>query len=98
MHIERIDPFTCLIPAHDGMRVPARLYVSDQLFSLLKQDKALDQLVNVARLPGIVSYALGMPDMHQGFAFPIGGVAAFDVDEGVVSPGGVGFDINCGVR
>ncbi|HPG96361.1 MAG TPA: RtcB family protein [Rectinema sp.] len=98
MEIERIDPFSYLIPIREGMHVPARIYASESLFDLLREDKSIEQLVNVARQPGIVKQALGMPDMHQGFAFPIGGVAAFDIDEGIVSPGGVGFDINCGVR
>lgn len=98
MEIERIDPFTCIIHRQKDMRVPARLYLSEPLLAQIRDDLSIQQIVNVARLPGILCWALGMPDMHQGFAFPIGGVAAFDADEGVVSPGGVGFDINCGVR
>ena len=81
-----------------GMRVPAVVFTTERLLPLLFKDKSLEQLKNVASLPGIEKYALGMPDMHEGYGFPIGGVAAFDVDKGVISPGGVGFDINCGVR
>jgi tRNA-splicing ligase RtcB len=79
------------------MRVPGRFFLSDRLAAILEQG-AVQQLANVATLPGIVKYSLGMPDLHWGYGFPIGGVAAFSLDEGVISPGGVGFDINCGVR
>jgi len=80
-----------------GMRVPARFFLSESLGATLEPG-AVQQLANVATLPGIIQYALGMPDIHWGYGFPIGGVAAFSLNEGVVSPGGVGFDINCGVR
>ena len=80
-----------------GMRVPGRFFLSDALAEILEPG-ALQQLANVATLPGIVRYSLGMPDLHWGYGFPIGGVGAFSLDEGVISPGGVGFDINCGVR
>ncbi|MGA2161196.1 MAG: RtcB family protein [Methanoregula sp.] len=80
-----------------GMRVPGRFFLSDALAAVLEPG-AVQQLANVATLPGIVRYSLGMPDIHWGYGFPIGGVAAFSLDEGVISPGGVGFDINCGVR
>jgi tRNA-splicing ligase RtcB len=80
-----------------GMRVPGRFFLSESLGSMLEPG-AVQQLANVATLPGIVRYALAMPDIHWGYGFPIGGVAAFPLDEGVISPGGVGFDINCGVR
>ena len=80
------------------MNVPARFYASENLLPLLEKDKALEQLRNVAMLPGILKYSLGMPDIHQGYGFPIGGVAAFDFEKGIISPGGVGYDINCGVR
>lgn len=80
------------------MYVPARIYASKELFEEAFRDRSVEQLVNVAMLPGIVRYAMAMPDVHQGYGFPIGGVAAFDYEEGVVSPGGVGYDINCGVR
>jgi len=80
------------------MRVPARFYASEAMLDQILADRSLEQLVNVATLPGIVGYALAMPDIHEGYGFPIGGVAAFDLDEGVISPGGIGYDINCGVR
>lgn len=80
-----------------GMRVPAYFYVSRKLMQMLERD-AVEQAANVATMPGIQKASLVMPDVHVGYGFPIGGVAAFDVEEGVVSPGGVGFDINCGVR
>ena len=80
------------------MRVPARLYVSGKMLEDAFRDKSLDQLVNVATLPGIVNYSLAMPDMHEGYGFPIGGVAAMDMKDGVISPGGVGYDINCGMK
>lgn len=98
MEIRKLNPFLYEIPPVGGMRVPARVYVTEELLSALRTDRSLEQLLNMAKLPGILRCSIGMPDIHQGFAFPIGGVAAFDADEGVVSPGGVGFDINCGVR
>jgi tRNA-splicing ligase RtcB len=82
------------IPRQGGMRVPGRIYASEKLMSALKGDNSLRQVMNVAHLPGIVGYSLAMPDIHWGYGFPIGGVAAVDVHEGVVSPGGVGYDIN----
>lgn len=84
---------------HDPrMQVPARIYGNAEIFDLAFRDNSVQQLVNVAMLPGIVNYALAMPDMHQGYGFPIGGVAAFRADSGLISPGGVGYDVNCGVR
>ncbi len=80
-----------------GMRVPGRFFLSDPLAAMLEEG-AVRQLANVATMPGILQNSLGMPDIHWGYGFPIGGVAAFSLDEGVISPGGVGFDINCGVR
>jgi len=80
------------------MRVPARIYIDKNLLQKVFEDKSLEQLVNVATLPGIIDYAYVMPDVHEGYGFPIGGVAAMDLKEGVISPGGVGYDINCGVR
>jgi tRNA-splicing ligase RtcB len=83
----------------DGMRAPGRVFASDELFARAREDRAVDQVANVATLPGIAGYALAMPDIHWGYGFPIGGVAATDVARGgVISPGGVGFDIGCGVR
>src|SRR5436309_4985233 len=81
-----------------GMRTDVLVFSSPALIEQVKKDQSLGQAMNVATLPGIVGPSLAMPDIHQGYGFPIGGVAAIDVDEGVVSPGGVGFDINCGVR
>ena len=80
-----------------GMRVPGRFFLSEALGRILEPG-AVQQLANVATMPGIVRYSLAMPDIHWGYGFPIGGVAAFSIDDGVISPGGVGFDINCGVR
>jgi len=81
------------------MRVPARIYLSEAMFQDIEEDLSLLQLVNVASLPGIQKYAIAMPDIHQGYGFPIGGVAATSIAEGgVISPGGIGYDINCGVR
>ena len=82
----------------DDMRVPARLFGDAELFDAAFGDSTVEQLVNTATLPGIVKCAMAMPDFHQGYGFPIGGVAAMRADSGVISPGGVGFDINCGVR
>lgn len=87
------------IPSTGQMRVPGRIYISrDMIEKGLKDAEALKQVVNVAQLPGIEKYSLAMPDIHWGYGFPIGGVAATNLEEGVVSPGGVGYDINCGVR
>ena len=80
------------------MRVPGRVYAHASLFEQAGHEEALQQVANVATLPGIVSASIAMPDIHWGYGFPIGGVAAMDEADGVVSPGGVGFDINCGVR
>ena len=98
MKIEQMEKYKYIIKKSGNMRVPAIFYSTDKLVSFINNDNSLTQLTNVATLPGIQQYALGMPDMHEGYGFPIGGVAAFDAEEGVVSPGGVGFDINCGVR
>jgi tRNA-splicing ligase RtcB len=80
------------------MRVPGRVYASESLMAGIRGDPCLRQVANVAHLPGIVRYSLAMPDIHWGYGFPIGGVAAVDAADGVISPGGVGYDINCGVR
>ena len=87
-----------VIPRSGAMRVPGLIFASPAMLSDLRADKSLEQVVNVATLPGILNYSIAMPDIHWGYGFPIGGVAAFDPDEGVLSPGGVGYDINCGVR
>jgi len=80
------------------MRVSARAYISEEMLKEAFKDRSLGQLVNIATLPGIVNYSMAMPDMHEGYGFPIGGVAAMSLSDGVVSPGGVGYDINCGMR
>lgn len=97
---ERVNDYVFEVPRsfRADMRVPARFYADDSLLSGALDDKSLEQLVNTATLPGIVGYALAMPDIHQGYGFPIGGVVATELPDGVISPGGVGYDINCGVR
>jgi len=82
----------------DDMQVPARVFADEKMLDDILEDKSLWQLTNVTTLPGICGYALAMPDVHEGYGFCVGGVAAFDYDEGIISPGGIGFDINCGVR
>ncbi len=97
----QIEPFVWEIPKGyvSGMRVPGRIFSTEQLFRKAMEDRAAIQVANVATLPGIVGASLAMPDIHWGYGFPIGGVAATDVDAGgAISPGGVGFDIGCGVR
>jgi tRNA-splicing ligase RtcB len=96
--LDRLEEYLWEIPRQGGMRVPGRIYASEKLMADLKDDNCLRQVMNVAHLPGIVGYSLAMPDIHWGYGFPIGGVAAVGLDEGVISPGGVGYDINCGVR
>jgi len=81
-----------------GMRVPARIFANQTLLEKMKTDKTLEQAANVAFLPGIYLYSIALPDSHEGYGFPIGGVAATDINEGYISPGGVGYDISCGVR
>src|SRR5262245_8593693 len=100
MKLERIDEYRWLIPrtSKPGMRTDTLIFANERLLEAIRRDQSLDQAANVAMLPGIVGRALAMPDIHQGYGFPIGGVAAVDEQTGVVSPGGVGFDINCGVR
>ncbi len=98
--LEKIDNYTWRIPQKykSGMRVPGLVFADEELLEKMKTDRTLHQCVNVAHLPGIYKYAITLPDGHEGYGFPIGGVAATDYEEGVVSPGGVGYDINCGVR
>ncbi len=98
--LNRIDDYRWEIPQSykAGMRVPGLIYTDEGMLSHIKEEQALEQVANVAFLPGIVSRSLAMPDIHWGYGFPIGGVAATRVSDGVISPGGVGFDINCGVR
>ena len=94
--IQKLDDYRYLIPqgTRPGMRVDALVYSSEELLGQILTDLSLEQALNVAALPGIVGRSLAMPDIHQGYGFPIGGVAATDFQHGVVSPGGVGFDIN----
>jgi tRNA-splicing ligase RtcB len=96
--LKKINANTWEIPKQANMKVPAIVYASEKLLSGVREDKTLSQAKNVACLPGIQRRAYVMPDAHQGYGFPIGGVAAFDLQEGIISPGGVGYDINCGVR
>lgn len=86
------------IPKTGKMLVPGKIFASENLISNIKEDKTLEQVRNVAMLPGILKESIALPDAHQGYGFPIGGVAAFDLDKGIISPGGVGYDINCSVR
>ena len=96
--LKKINDALWEIPRQGGMRVPARIYATEKMLPAILSDKAPEQAMNVAHLPGIINYSLAMPDMHWGYGFPIGGVAAFDLQDGIISPGGVGYDINCGVR
>jgi tRNA-splicing ligase RtcB (3'-phosphate/5'-hydroxy nucleic acid ligase) len=96
--LRRLDEYRWEVPQEGKMRTRGLVYCSQEMVSELRQDQSLQQVANVAMLPGIVGPSLAMPDIHWGYGFPIGGVAAFDLTEGVVSPGGVGYDINCGVR
>ncbi|MGQ9592117.1 MAG: RtcB family protein [Planctomycetota bacterium] len=98
MKIEKMTEWSWRIPREGPMKTDGVVFADETLLRAGAEDKSLDQVANVACLPGIVGYSLGMPDIHWGYGFPIGGVAAFDLDEGVISPGGVGYDINCGVR
>ncbi|HOX29393.1 MAG TPA: RtcB family protein, partial [bacterium] len=98
--IRKVTDYKYEIPksSFPGMKVPGVIYAGPEIFEDLLSDDAPAQVVNVAMLPGVIEYSLAMPDIHYGYGFPIGGVAAMSVSDGVISPGGVGFDINCGVR
>ena len=98
--LKRISPFEWEIQKtfRSDMRAPVRIFASRPLLEKVMQDKSLEQAVNAATLPGLVGRVLVMPDMHQGYGFPIGGVAATRLPDGVISPGAIGYDINCGVR
>jgi tRNA-splicing ligase RtcB len=98
--LKRIDDHRWLLPKEykRGMRVPGLIFASEEMMDIIGQDQAMEQVANVAFLPGIVRHSMAMPDIHWGYGFPIGGVAAMRVEDGVISPGGVGFDINCGTR
>ncbi len=98
--LKKITPYLWEVPQNvrQDMRVPARIYATERMLDVVFNDKTLTQLINVATLPGIVGTALAMPDAHEGYGFPIGGVAATSWPNGAISPGGIGYDINCGVR
>lgn len=94
----RLDAWRWEIPRQGAMRVPGMIYASEKMLPQIASDKASQQVANVAQLPGIAGKSLAMPDIHWGYGFPVGGVAAMDLESGVISPGGVGYDISCGVR
>ncbi|NQT08638.1 RtcB family protein, partial [Candidatus Bathyarchaeota archaeon] len=98
--LKKVDDLTWEVPVEYNryMRVPARVYADESLLNMMRRDETLVQAVNITQLPGIQKYGITLPDGHQGYGFPIGGVAAFDSEEGIITPGGVGYDINCGVR
>ena len=98
LRVEPIDGVRWRVPRQGPMRTEGLIFASGKLIEDILDDPCVQQVANVATLPGIVGKALAMPDIHWGYGFPIGGVAAFDLEEGVISPGGVGYDINCGVR
>ncbi len=96
--LEKVDSWRWKIPRREGMKTDGLIYASEKMIRSIQEEQTVQQVANVACLPGIVGYSMAMPDIHWGYGFPIGGVAAFSVDRGIVSPGGVGYDINCGVR
>jgi tRNA-splicing ligase RtcB len=98
--IKKISPVLWEIPkgCRTDMRVPARVFATEKMLDQIVSDRSLEQLINVSTLPGIVGAAYAMPDVHEGYGFPIGGVAATRFPSGAISPGGIGYDINCGVR
>ncbi|MEO0294021.1 MAG: RtcB family protein [candidate division WOR-3 bacterium] len=98
MNMKKVDNYKWIIEREGKMRVPGIIFSSENLLKAIKEDNSIEQVKNVAHLPGIQKYSLAMPDIHWGYGFPIGGVGAMDIEEGVISPGGVGYDINCGVR
>lgn len=98
IELKKINDNMWEIPKSGKMNVPGRIFANAKLLEKIQNDRSLEQVRNVACLPGIYKYSIGLPDIHQGYGFSIGGVAAFDAEEGIISPGGVGYDINCGVR
>ncbi len=98
LKLEKIDNNRWRIPRHEKMNTDGVVYACASMLPGIQKDQSIEQVANVASLPGIVGNSMAMPDVHEGYGFPIGGVAAFDMQEGIVSPGGVGYDINCGVR
>src|SRR3989344_540745 len=95
--LRKVGDYIYEIPQTGRMRVPGRIFASEKIIRSV-EESSLQQVANVAMLPGIQKYSLAMPDLHVGYGFTIGGVAAFDVDEGIICPGGIGYDINCSVR
>jgi len=98
VEVKKISDVEWEIPKKGDMNVPGRIFASQKLMDAIKKDKTLSQVENVAKLPGIINASIALSDAHQGYGFSIGGVAAFDIDKGIISPGGVGYDINCSVR
>ena len=98
MEIKKISENIWEIPMEGKMLVPGRVFASEKLMEYIKKDKTLEQVKNVAHLKGIINYSLAMCDAHQGYGACVGGVAAFDLNKGIISPGAIGYDINCGVR
>jgi tRNA-splicing ligase RtcB len=97
--LEKVNDYMWQIPKYKpGMQVPGMVFANQALLEKMQTDRTLWQCSNVAQLPGIYKHAITLPDGHEGYGFPIGGVAATDYENGVISPGGVGYDINCGVR
>src|SRR3989338_1954199 len=94
----KLNKYEWEIPKEGAMQVPARIYASEKIMGNIAKDITLQQIKNVAMLKGIQKFALALPDAHQGYGFPVGAVAAFDMEEGVICPGGIGYDINCSVR
>jgi tRNA-splicing ligase RtcB len=92
--VQKVDDYRWRIPREGKMRTDGIIYTDERMLGDIRKDQSLVQVANVAWLPGIVGYSLAMPDIHWGYGFPIGGVAAFDLNDGIVSPGGVGYDIN----
>ena len=98
--IKKISDFIWEIERDEsqGMNVPVKIYANEEIASSIQTDRTLQQATNAASLPSIVKNMLVMPDGHEGYGFPVGGVAAFDADDGIISPGAIGFDVNCGIR
>ena len=92
MELKKVNDYTWEIPKQGTMKVPAVIFASEKLMQKIKEDKTIEQAKNVACLKGIIKHSLTMPDAHQGYGFPIGGIAAFDIEEGIISPGGVGLN------
>jgi tRNA-splicing ligase RtcB len=95
IEMKQLNSYSYEMPKHDGMNVPGLVFASEKLMEKIKKDMTLKQVMNVAKLPGIIREMIAMPDCHQGYGFPIGGVAAFDLEKGIISPGGIGYDISC---